>query len=193
MLTQLKDPRMQSKKLTTMPKKKKTHDTQNTHKTLNTLNLIEIEVQFAQELSAEEVTLFKSVFKGKNLRSWVNWAIDPAAAHLKELAIRIVGAREGRRINLEFRGKDYATNILTFNYSEALNVQSDLVICAPVVLKEAVKLGVSLKEHCAHLIVHAVLHAQGYDHETNEADALMMESLESLLMMSLGFSDPYLT
>ena len=186
MLTQLKDPLMQNKKFQTMPLKNKTT------KTVNALNLIHIDVQFSEELGAEEINLFKSVFKKTHLQSWVNWALDPGDAHLKELAIRIVGSREGRRINKEFRAKDYATNILTFNYSEVFNVQSDLVLCAPVVLKEAVKLKVSLKEHCAHLIVHAVLHAQGYDHETNEADALMMESLESLLMMSLGFSDPYL-
>ena len=99
--------------------------------------------------------------------------------------------KEGLAMNRQFRGRDYATNILTFNAFETSNPQADLLICAPVVIHEAREMGVALLEHCAHLIVHATLHAQGYDHEASAAQELEMETLESVLMMSLGFKDPY--
>ena len=116
-----------------------------------------------------------------------------AAALLRdaELTVRIVGAEEARSLNSSFRGKDYATNVLTFDYARTPVVMADLVLCAPVVEREAQEQGKSLRAHYAHLLVHGALHAQGYDHETNERDALEMEALEVLLLGSLGFDNPY--
>ena len=108
-----------------------------------------------------------------------------------EIAVRIVGADEGRQLNRDYRGKDYATNVLTFDYSGAPQVAADLVLCAPVVAQEAAALGKPLAEHYAHLLVHGALHAQGWDHDTSEADAEAMEALESRLLARLGYADPY--
>jgi probable rRNA maturation factor len=107
-----------------------------------------------------------------------------------EIAVRIVDEDEGRRLNREFRGKDYATNVLTFNYTYEPVVAADLVLCAPVVECEAQVAGITLLAHYAHLLVHGTLHAQGYDHET-EAEARVMESRESELLPQLGFADPW--
>ena len=107
-----------------------------------------------------------------------------------EIAVRIVDEDEGRRLNREFRGKDYATNVLTFNYAYEPVVAADLVLCAPVVEREAQAAGITLQAHYAHLLVHGTLHAQGYDHET-EAEARVMESRESELLPQLGFADPW--
>jgi probable rRNA maturation factor len=108
-----------------------------------------------------------------------------------EITVRIVGADEGRRLNLQYRGKDYATNVLTFDYAREPVVMADLVLCAPVVGREAREQRKTLGAHYAHLLVHGTLHAQGYDHETNERDALEMEALEILILGSLGFANPY--
>jgi probable rRNA maturation factor len=108
-----------------------------------------------------------------------------------EIAVRIVGADEGRRLNLQYRGKDYATNVLTFDYAREPIVMADLVLCAPVVAREAREQRKTLAAHYAHLLIHGTLHAQGYDHETNERDALEMEALEILLLGSLGLANPY--
>ena len=89
------------------------------------------------------------------------------------------------------RHKDYATNVLTFDYTREPVVSADLVLCAPVVEREAREQGKPLVAHYAHLLVHGALHAQGYDHETGEGDALEMEALEILLLGALGFPDPY--
>jgi len=108
-----------------------------------------------------------------------------------EITVRVVGAAEGRQLNREYRHKDYATNVLTFDYSREPVVSADLVLCAPVVAKEAKEQGKTLEEHYAHLLVHGTLHAQGYEHETNEVDALEMEALEVLLMEAMGYGNPY--
>jgi probable rRNA maturation factor len=107
-----------------------------------------------------------------------------------EIAVRIVGEDEGRRLNREFRSKDYATNVLTFNYAYEPVVAADLVLCAPVVEREAQAAGMPLEAHYAHLLVHGTLHAQGYDHET-AAEAQLMEGRESELLPLLGFADPW--
>lgn len=109
-----------------------------------------------------------------------------------EITVRIVDAAEGRALNLDYRHKDYATNVLTFDYSQAPFVTADLVLCAPVVEKEAQDNGKSLTAHYAHLLVHGTLHAQGYDHETSEAEALAMEAIEVDILAKLGVADPYL-
>ena len=107
-----------------------------------------------------------------------------------EITVRVVGAEEGRALNRDYRAKDYATNVLTFDYARAPVVVADLVLCAPVLQREAQELGVSLEAHYAHLLVHGTLHAQGHDHEA-AADAHVMEARESALMHALGFADPY--
>jgi len=108
-----------------------------------------------------------------------------------EITVRIVGAAEGRQLNRSYRHKDYATNVLTFDYTREPVLSADLVLCAPVVAKEAKEQGKTLEEHYAHLLVHGTLHAQGYEHETNETDALEMEALEGMLMEALGYGNPY--
>ena len=107
-----------------------------------------------------------------------------------EIAVRIVDEDEGRRLNREFRGKDYATNVLTFGYAHEPVVAADLVLCAPVVAQEAQAAGIPLEAHYAHLLVHGTLHAQGYDHET-APEAQVMEGRESELLPRLGFADPW--
>jgi probable rRNA maturation factor len=116
--------------------------------------------------------------------------IRAALQHPAEIAVRIVDADEARRLNREYRGRDYATNVLTFDYSHAPVVSADLVLCAPVVADEARKQKLTLEAHYAHLLVHGTLHAQGYDHE-NDADARVMEARESEIVTALGFADPY--
>ncbi|MCV2356814.1 rRNA maturation RNase YbeY [Paucibacter sp. B2R-40] len=107
-----------------------------------------------------------------------------------EITVRIVGAEEGQRLNLEFRGKDYATNVLTFDYRHEPVVTADLVICAEVVEREALEAGSDIAAYYAHMLVHGTLHAQGYDHEEDD-EAACMEGRESEIMLGLGFADPY--
>jgi probable rRNA maturation factor len=109
-----------------------------------------------------------------------------------EITVRIVNAEEGQALNLDYRGKDYATNVLTFDYATEPLVMADLVLCAPVVAREAAELKKPLAEHYAHLLVHGTLHAQGWDHETSEADAEAMEARETEILAGLGQPDPYL-
>lgn len=105
--------------------------------------------------------------------------------------MRFVDAEEGRQLNRDYRGKDYATNVLSFPYAVEPVVQGDLVVCLPVVLREAAEQGKAAPAHFAHLVAHGMLHLQGYDHETGEADALRMEAKEREIMAALGFPDPY--
>ena len=107
-----------------------------------------------------------------------------------ELTVRIVGADEGRALNRDYRQKDYATNVLTFDYSHEPVVVADVVLCAPVVEQEALDMGITLADHYAHLLVHAALHAQGHDHE-GDADAALMETCETEVLAGLGVADPY--
>ena len=108
-----------------------------------------------------------------------------------EITVRIVDAEEGRALNRDYRHKDYATNVLTFDYAQAPLVTADLVLCAPVVAQEARENEKTLQAHYAHLLVHGTLHAQGWDHETSESDALAMEAHETKILTALGFGDPY--
>jgi probable rRNA maturation factor len=107
-----------------------------------------------------------------------------------QIAVRVVNADEGRRLNREFRRKDYATNVLTFDYQHAPLVVADLVLCAPVLEDEARAAGIALPDHYAHLLVHGTLHAQGYDH-LRARDARRMEARETALLAGLGVPDPY--
>ncbi|MBS1208801.1 MAG: putative rRNA maturation factor [Proteobacteria bacterium] len=123
----------------------------------------------------------------QQLRRWVR-AVEPDAA---QLTVRFVAAEEGRALNAEYRGKDYATNVLSFPYETEPVLQGDLVLCWPVVLEEAAAQGKRVEAHCAHLIVHGVLHLQGWDHES-DADAEEMEAEERTILAQLGYPDPYL-
>ncbi len=124
------------------------------------------------------------------VRRWLRHALGDAV-QAAEITVRVVDAEEGRQLNCDYRHKDYATNVLTFDYSGAPVLAADLVLCAPVVAREAAELGKPLAEHYAHLLVHGALHAQGWDHETSEADAEAMEARETEILAGLGFSDPY--
>ncbi len=123
------------------------------------------------------------------IRRWVRAAqLAPA-----ELSIRLVDAAEGQALNRDYRGRDYATNVLTFAYSENEDdpVQADIVLCTDVLEREAAEQGIPLAQHAAHLVVHGVLHAQGYDHEDDQ-EAAEMEQLETEILAGLGLPDPYL-
>jgi probable rRNA maturation factor len=108
-----------------------------------------------------------------------------------EVTIRIVDEAEGRQLNKAYRSKDYATNVLTFQLSEEPDLVGDIIICAPVVAAEAIAQNKSLEAHYAHLTVHGILHLHGYEHET-EAQANLMEGLETTIIRKLGYADPYL-
>ena len=118
---------------------------------------------------------------------WIRAALDAPG----EITVRIVGLDEGLKLNLDYRGIDHATNVLTFDYSHAPVVSADLVLCAPVVRREAAELHRELLAHYAHLLVHGTLHAQGHDHE-DDAQARRMEARETEILTGLGFADPYL-
>jgi probable rRNA maturation factor len=120
------------------------------------------------------------------VQRWVRAALAQPA----QIAVRIVGAEEGRALNRDYRGKDYATNVLTFDYEREPLVVADLVLCAPVVAQEARDQRIPLQAHYVHLLVHGTLHAQGFEHEADD-DAAAMEARETELLLALGFADPY--
>jgi probable rRNA maturation factor len=117
--------------------------------------------------------------------------IRHALAHDGEITVRIVDAEEGQALNRDYRQRDYATNVLTFDYTQEPVVTADLVLCAPVVAQEAKDNKKTLQAHYAHLLVHGTLHAQGWDHETGEEDAEAMEAEEIRILAGLGFKNPY--
>lgn len=121
------------------------------------------------------------------VRRWARAALTRTG----EITIRIVGASEARRLNRRYRGEDHATNVLSFPYALSRRaVQGDIVLCAPVIAREARDQGKTLEAHLAHLVVHAVLHLQGHDH-ARRRDAERMEALEKRLLAKLGYPDPY--
>ena len=120
------------------------------------------------------------------VRHWVRAAQEMDAT----VTVRFVGAIEGRAINAKFRGKDYATNVLTFVYDDGSPRAGDIVLCAPIVRQEAAAHGKPLAAHYTHLVVHGMLHLQGYDHE-RAADAAPMEARETAILARLGLPDPY--
>jgi probable rRNA maturation factor len=117
---------------------------------------------------------------------WLRAALERDA----ELTVRVVGDAEASALNREYRGRDYATNVLTFDYAREPVVVADLVLCAPVVAREAAAAQRPLQAHYAHLLVHGALHAQGWDHE-DDAQAAAMEAREAQVLAGLGFGNPY--
>ena len=120
------------------------------------------------------------------LRRWVNAALEGSA----QVTVRIVDLAEARALNRDYRGKDSATNVLSFPYSPPPEMAGDLVLCLPVVQAEAQAQGKSINAHFAHLVVHGMLHLQGYDHENND-HAIVMETKERKILSKLGYPDPY--
>lgn len=118
-------------------------------------------------------------------RRWAQAALRRDA----EITLRLVDEAEGQRLNRDYRGKDYATNVLTFTYEES-PLSGDIVLCAPVIAREAAAQQKKLLAHYAHLVVHGVLHLQGYDHEKIK-DARQMEQLEAEILTKMGYDDPY--
>jgi probable rRNA maturation factor len=121
------------------------------------------------------------------LRRWVRAAQEGDL----QATVRFVDADEGRALNRGYRGKDYATNVLSFVYASEPVVSGDLVICLPVVLREAAEQGKPFLAHLAHLVVHGMLHLQGYDHETSKSDAVRMEAREREVLARFDIPDPY--
>ena len=148
------------------------------------LNTLQLSLQFGELADAAP---HRAALPRHKVARWIRHALAADA----EITVRIVDLEEGRALNHDYRKKDYATNVLTFDYTQAPLVTADLVLCAPVVEKEAREQGKTLEAHYAHLLVHGALHAQGWDHETSEEDAREMETYETAIMAELGFSDPY--
>jgi probable rRNA maturation factor len=149
-----------------------------------TLDALSLTLQFA---SSTSLARHRAVLQRARVTRWIRQALTCDA----EITVRIVDEAEARELNHSYRNKNYATNVLTFDYARTPVVLADLVLCAPVVEREAKEQGKTLEEHYAHLLVHGTLHAQGYEHETNERDALEMEALEVLLMEAMGYGNPY--
>ena len=132
---------------------------------------------------------WKPILTTRKIKRWASIALKTSS----NITIRIVGSAESRRLNREYRNKDYSTNILTFSYPELDDgIQADLVICMPVLVKEAKSQKKSLENHFIHLLIHGLLHAQGFDHE-DAVEAQAMESLEITLLSQLGLENPYLS
>lgn len=125
------------------------------------------------------------------VRAWVRAAAAVNGERGGRITVRFVGKREGRRLNREYRGQEDATNVLSFPYALEPLLCGDLVLCTPVLVREAAEQDKSLTAHCAHLIVHGVLHLQAYDHEAGEQEATEMEGLERRVLAALGYPDPY--
>ncbi len=140
-------------------------------------------------LSVQYAVATEGVPDRPRFRRWAKAALTRDA----EIALRVVDEAEGRELNRDYRGKDYATNVLTFVYDDLppeAGLMGDIVLCAPVVAREAAEQGKPLEAHYAHLTVHGVLHLMGHDHE-EEAEALEMEALETQIVTKLGYPAPY--
>jgi len=138
-------------------------------------------------ITVQNVSNYADIETRMQFRKWAKAAIRVDT----EVTIRIVGEEEGRELNKTYRGKDYATNVLTFPITEMPHLMGDIIICAPIVESESLTQNKSLEAHYAHLTVHGILHLHGYDHET-EAQAELMEGLETAIVMKLGYPNPYL-
>ena len=148
-------------------------------------NKLTLSVQYADPRLQDSITR-------PMVRKWIKAALLAPA----ELTVRFVDAAEGRVLNRDYREKDYATNVLTFAYNEGEDyaedepTRADIILCTDVLQQEAAEQKKTVEEHTAHLIVHGVLHAQGYDHMDDE-EAAEMEGLETEILAGLGYADPY--
>jgi len=149
------------------------------------LKQLSLSLQFSD---VKDAARHRAALPRHSVARWIRHALDSDA----EITVRIVDAEEGQALNRDYRHKDYATNVLTFDYTQAPLVTADLVLCAPVVAREAKENKKTLRDHYAHLLVHGTLHAQGWDHETSEADAEAMEAREIEILTGLGVKNPYL-
>ena len=140
---------------------------------------LSLSLQFADKRHREHLPRHK-------VARWIRAALESDA----EIAVRMVDAEEGQALNRDYRHKDYATNVLTFDYATEPVVMADLIICAPVIEREAQEQHKTLEAHYAHMLVHGALHAQGWDHEDPE-EAEAMEAREREILAALGFDDPY--
>ncbi|MES2933386.1 MAG: rRNA maturation RNase YbeY [Pseudomonadota bacterium] len=153
-------------------------------------NKLALAVQYSDPRLKDSITRAK-------LRRWVQASLFAPA----ELTIRFVDADEGRQLNKDYRGKDYATNVLTFAYGDDVlgdaemsadePTRADIILCTDALLREASEQGKTLEAHTMHLVIHGVLHAQGYDHESEE-EAGEMEGIETDILAALGVANPYL-
>jgi probable rRNA maturation factor len=142
----------------------------------------------ALRLTIQNATRSSTIPATRHFRKWIRAALRADGS----ITVRLVGVREGRELNRTYRGKDYATNVLTFVLHDTPPFEGDVALCAPVVTREARAQRKALSAHYAHLTVHAVLHLQGYRHD-EEGDATRMEKLEKRIMKRLGYPNPYAT
>ena len=147
-----------------------------------------------------DIALHRAALPRHKVQRWIKQTLQMGqssesqpALQSAEITVRIVGHAEAQALNLSYRQRDYATNVLTFDYSSSPHLAADLLLCAPVVAQEAVDNACALQAHYAHLLVHGALHALGHDHEGSDAEATAMEALESQILQRLGFADPYAT
>ena len=148
------------------------------------LNQLSLSLQFGK---IDDAALHRAALPRHKVARWIRHALQSDA----EITVRIVDAEEGLALNRDYRKQDKATNVLTFDYTMEPVVTADLVLCAPVIAREAQEQGKTLQAHYAHLLVHGALHAQGWDHETSEEDAQVMELRETEILARLGFENPY--
>ena len=148
------------------------------------LKNLQLSLQFG---NLPDAALHRAALPRHSVTRWIRHALE----HDAEITVRIVDADEGQALNRSYRQKDYATNVLTFDYTQAPTVHADLVLCAPVIAREAKENKKTLQAHYAHLLVHGTLHAQGHDHETSDQEAAEMEARETAILLRLGFADPY--
>lgn len=148
------------------------------------LKQLSLSLQFGE---LKDAARHRAALPRHSVARWIRHTL----AHDGEITVRIVDAEEGQALNRDYRQRDYATNVLTFDYTQEPVVTADLVLCAPVVAKEAKENKKTLQSHYAHLLVHGTLHAQGWDHETGEEDAEAMEAEEIRILAGLGFKNPY--
>ena len=143
-------------------------------------------LQRSPKITVQNASTARNVPTAARIRRWARAALAAQA----QVTIRIVGATEGRLLNRSYRSKDYATNVLTFVFRDHAPLAGDIALCAPVITREARAQRKPVAAHYAHMVVHGLLHLQGYDHES-ESDARVMERRERTLLAAFGYPDPY--